>query len=289
MRYHAEDEDARKTIQTTSSRISESRGRRPPSFSSSSSRRKGNDDTKDKKDVPKITEFCLTEEEMARRNHQPVRVSMDESKRDVVRTTKALIGSLTIKYSVVCQEGCYPDKKKHANQDAFCASAMHGGESLLLGVFDGHGQEGESCAQIASNIFPQILTQLSREKAEKVKMEMTTMRGDEEDDGDGENESESAQTEEERLMRLSSSGSEANTNRTNTTAKKRDRYKFLTETDLEVKNHCDSPQSNLNSLADRTKRGGLLFSGGLGLGGGVGRRSGRARRAATGGLVGGRR
>lgn len=274
MRHHAEDEDARtKTMQTTtSSGIGESRGRRPPSFSSSSSRRReGNkNDTKEKKDVPKITEFSLTEEEMARRNHQPVRVSMDESKRDVVRTTKALIGSLTIKYSVVCQEGCYPDKKKHANQDAFCASAMHGGESLLLGVFDGHGQEGESCAQIASNIFPQILTQLSREKAEKVKMEMTTMRGDEEDDGDGENESESAQTEEERLMRLSSSGSEANTKRTNTTAKKRDRYKFLTETDLEVKNHCDSPQSNLNSLADRTKRGGLLFSGGLGLGGGGG-------------------
>ena len=71
-------------------------------------------------------------------------------------------------------------------------------------------------------------------------------------------------------MRLSSSGSEANTKRTNTTAKKRDLYKFLTETDLEVKNHCDSPQSNLNSLADRTKRGGLLFSGGLGLGGGGG-------------------
>ena len=276
MRYHdVDDEDARtKTIQTTtSSSINESRGRRPPSFSSSSSRRGGNDDTKDKKDVPKITEFCLTEEEMARRNHQPVRVSMDESKRDVVRTTKALIGSLAIKYSVVCQEGCYPDKKKHANQDAFCASAMHGGEKLLLGVFDGHGQEGESCAQIASNIFPQILTQLSREseKAEKAKMEMTTMRGDEDDDGDGENESESAQTEEERLMRLSSSGSEANTKRTNTTAKKRDRYKFLTETDLEVKNHCDSPQSNLNSLADRrTIGGGLLFSGGLGLGGGGG-------------------
>ena len=277
MRYHdVDDEDARtKTIQTTtSSSINESRGRRPPSFSSSSSRRGGNDDTKDKKDVPKITEFCLTEEEMARRNHQPVRVSMDESKRDVVRTTKALIGSLAIKYSVVCQEGCYPDKKKHANQDAFCASAMHGGESLLLGVFDGHGQEGESCAQIASNIFPQILTQLSREseKAEKAKMEMTTMRGDEDDDDDGENESESAQTEEERLMRLSSSGSEANTTKSTNkpAAKKRDRYEFLTETDLEVKNHCDSPQSNLNSLADRTKRGGLLFSGGLGLGGGGG-------------------
>ena len=273
MRHHdADDEDARtkamQTTTTTSSSVSESRGRRPKSFSSSSSRREGKDDTKDKKDVPKITEFCLTEEEMARRNHQPVRVSMDESKRDVVRTTKALIGSLTIKYSVVCQEGCYPDKKKHANQDAFCASAMHGGESLLLGVFDGHGQEGESCAQIASNIFPQILTQLSREKAEKVKMEMTTMRGDEDDDDDGENESESAQTEEERLMRLSSSGSEANTKRTNTTAKKRDRYKFLTETDLEVKNHCDSPQSNLNSLADQRISGGLLFSGGLGGGGG---------------------
>ena len=284
MRYHdVDDEDARtKTIQTTtSSSINESRGRRPPSFSSSSSRRGGNDDTKDKKDVPKITEFCLTEEEMARRNHQPVRVSMDESKRDVVRTTKALIGSLAIKYSVVCQEGCYPDKKKHANQDAFCASAMHGGESLLLGVFDGHGQEGESCAQIASNIFPQILTQLSREseKAEKAKMEMTTMRGDEDDDDDGENESESAQTEEERLMRLSSSGSEANTTKSTNkpAAKKRDRYEFLTETDLEVKNHCDSPQSNLNSLADRTKRGGLLFSGGLGGGGGSSSNSNSSR------------
>ena len=69
---------------------------------------------------------------MARRNFLPVRVVMDESKRDVVRETKALIGSHSIKYSIACQEGCYPDKK-HANQDAFCAHTMHDGESLLLG------------------------------------------------------------------------------------------------------------------------------------------------------------
>jgi len=189
----------------------------------------------------RVTEFLLTREQLARRNYLPVRVRMDESKREVVRETKAQIGSYSIKYSVVCQEGCYPDKK-HANQDAFCANIMHDGESLLLGVFDGHGAEGESCAQIASSIFPQILTQLSREKEEKRKADSAMRDGE---DDDGENESGSVQTEEERLMRLSSSGSE-----TTTTAKKRDRYKFLTAADLDVKNHCDSPQSSL--FAHRT-------------------------------------
>ena len=275
MRHHdADDEDARtKAMQTTTttsiaSAKAEEDDRSP--FPPLRREEKERTTPRTKKMFLKSPSFVSPRKNGQTKSPAGRGVSMDESKRDVVRTTKALIGSLTIKYSVVCQEGCYPDKKKHANQDAFCASAMHGGESLLLGVFDGHGQEGESCAQIASNIFPQILTQLSREKAEKVKMEMTTMRGDEDDDDDGENESESAQTEEERLMRLSSSGSEANTKRTNTTAKKRDRYKFLTETDLEVKNHCDSPQSNLNSLADQRISGGLLFSGGLGLGGGGG-------------------
>jgi serine/threonine protein phosphatase PrpC len=189
----------------------------------------------------RVTEFLLTREQLARRNYLPVRVRMDESKREVVRGTKAQIGSYSIKYSVVCQEGCYPDKK-HANQDAFCANIMHDGESLLLGVFDGHGAEGESCAQIASSIFPQILTQLSREKEEKRKADSAMRDGE---DDDGENESGSVQTEEERLMRLSSSGSEGTT-----TAKKRDRYKFLTAADLDVKNHCDSPQSSL--FAHRT-------------------------------------
>ena len=199
----------------------------------------------------RVTEFRLTRDQMARRNFLPVRVVMDESKRDVVRETKALVGSHSIKYSIACQEGCYPDKK-HANQDAFCAHTMHDGESLLLGVFDGHGAEGESCSQIASSVFPQILTQLSRESVQ-MKMKKTSSDDDDDyDDGDDEEENESSvQTDEERLMRLSSSGSEANTKTTTTRTtktitKKRDRYNFLTESDLERNNHCDSPQSNLS-------------------------------------------
>ena len=201
---------------------------------------------KEEKRGTRVTEFRLTRDQMARRNFLPVRVVMDESKRDVVRETKALVGSHSIKYSIACQEGCYPDKK-HANQDAFCAHTMHDGESLLLGVFDGHGAEGESCSQIASSVFPQILTQLSRES---VQMKTKKTSSDDDDEEEEENES-SVQTDEERLMRLSSSGSEANTKTTTTRTtktmtKKRDRYNFLTESDLERSNHCDSPQSNLS-------------------------------------------
>ena len=71
--------------------------------------------------------------------------------------------------AVVCQEGCYPDKKAHINQDCFACEPRFANRSesnpnaqpqMLLGVFDGHGPNGEHCASIAANAFPALLRKL---------------------------------------------------------------------------------------------------------------------------------
>ena len=100
---------------------------------------------------------------------------MDVSRREVERERACVVGERVVRVSVVCQEGCYPHKEYHVNQDCYvvaerrelayadrgggvhaCGETSHGrgvcGE-LLLGVFDGHGKRGEDCAQIASGYF----------------------------------------------------------------------------------------------------------------------------------------
>ena len=67
--------------------------------------------------------------------------------------------------AVVCQEGCYPDKKAHVNQDCFaCKPLFHeegdAAKQMLIGVFDGHGPNGEHCASIAAHAFPDVLRRL---------------------------------------------------------------------------------------------------------------------------------
>ncbi len=47
----------------------------------------------------------------------------------------------------------YPEALDKENQDAVCVYRRYGGDSeqLFFGVFDGHGQEGTSCAQFAKD------------------------------------------------------------------------------------------------------------------------------------------
>lgn len=90
---------------------------------------------------------------------QSVVVKLDPERREVVHNKKVKLPYHDFHIAVVCQEGCYPDKKGHINQDCFVLETQFEGDDaqLLMGVFDGHGGHGEHCAQIASSIFPKKL------------------------------------------------------------------------------------------------------------------------------------
>ena len=57
-------------------------------------------------------------------------------------------GTITMTYSYICQRGLYPDDPDKDNQDAFKITPDFGGKpnSILMGVFDGHGEYGDDCS-----------------------------------------------------------------------------------------------------------------------------------------------
>ena len=90
---------------------------------------------------------------------------MDMTRRETVGPVKVNLGFHEASVAVVCQEGCYPDKKAHVNQDCFaCKPLFHeegdAAKQMLIGVFDGHGPNGEHCASIAAHAFPDVLRRL---------------------------------------------------------------------------------------------------------------------------------
>ena len=111
------------------------------------------------------------------------RFSMDVTRREVSRAREVKVGDRWgVRVAVVCQEGWYPRKEDHVNQDAWVVVAGEGlthreesidefgsdavserscGE-LLLGVFDGHGKHGEACATIAGGAFAEFLKRETR-------------------------------------------------------------------------------------------------------------------------------
>ena len=93
---------------------------------------------------------------------RPVRFEMDLTRREVEseRLGGAVADKVVARVAGVCQEGCYPNKDNHVNQDAMLTLGREelGSEGeLLLGVFDGHGKYGEDCASIAREAFAETL------------------------------------------------------------------------------------------------------------------------------------
>ena len=86
---------------------------------------------------------------------QPDEVDMDTTRRETRRNVNLRLPFHDAQCAVVCQEGCYPDKKAHVNQDTFILETGFAGERehVLIGVFDGHGGAGEHAAQIAAAVF----------------------------------------------------------------------------------------------------------------------------------------
>ena len=114
---------------------------------------------------------------------RPLRFEMDATRREVAsERAYALSARFAARVAWCCQEGCYPHKDHHVNQDA-CATwegremaheeAVIDGEGndaverretgrVLVGVFDGHGKHGEECAQIARATFAETLARETR-------------------------------------------------------------------------------------------------------------------------------
>ena len=92
---------------------------------------------------------------------RPMRFEMDLTRREVESERRARVGDKVVaRVAGVCQEGCYPNKDNHVNQDAMLTLGREelGSEGeLLLGVFDGHGKYGEDCASIAREAFAETL------------------------------------------------------------------------------------------------------------------------------------
>ena len=67
-----------------------------------------------------------------------------------------------LRYGVLSQRGYYPDDLFKGNQDRYLIAQKMNGEkgSILMGVFDGHGPEGDHCAEFVRKRCLPILTQL---------------------------------------------------------------------------------------------------------------------------------
>jgi len=56
-----------------------------------------------------------------------------------------------LRYAFVSQRGYYPHQLRKPNQDAYACQTLCGDpNAYFLGVFDGHGSEGDLCAQFAA-------------------------------------------------------------------------------------------------------------------------------------------
>lgn len=71
---------------------------------------------------------------------------------------KCEMGEAKVRYAYVTQRGYYPDDLEKANQDAYAIEKIGNGNDYFLGVFDGHGRQGDYCAQFAKRFVPENLT-----------------------------------------------------------------------------------------------------------------------------------
>jgi serine/threonine protein phosphatase PrpC len=81
------------------------------------------------------------------------------ARNDLITETATLeCDGLLIRYACLSQRGYYPDELDKVNQDAFCLHPkLTSFGDAFLGIFDGHGQDGEGCAQFARTHLPQQL------------------------------------------------------------------------------------------------------------------------------------
>ena len=77
------------------------------------------------------------------------------------------ISDFTLRYAALSQRGYYPDDLFKPNQDRYIIMADIEGriDMAFLGVFDGHGTDGDQCAGFARKMMvPELLRQMKDPK-----------------------------------------------------------------------------------------------------------------------------
>ena len=70
-----------------------------------------------------------------------------------------ICGGLRLRYAFLSQRGYYPDDPHKANQDAYSINVQFGRQETdaHFAVYDGHGRDGDLCAQFARDQMPHFL------------------------------------------------------------------------------------------------------------------------------------
>mmetsp|Transcript_37128 Transcript_37128/g.90011 ORF Transcript_37128/g.90011 Transcript_37128/m.90011 type:complete len:759 (-) Transcript_37128:295-2571(-) len=83
-----------------------------------------------------------------------------------------IVGGLRLRYAYFSQKGYYPDDPHKPNQDSYKVIEKFGAaeaNDAFFGVFDGHGRDGDLCAQFTrDNIAPCLARNISRIKRQEV-------------------------------------------------------------------------------------------------------------------------
>ena len=74
--------------------------------------------------------------------------------------TEVICGGLKLRYAYLSQRGYYPDDPHKPNQDAFYFADKFANQAsdAFFAVYDGHGRDGDLCAQFARDKMPGYLT-----------------------------------------------------------------------------------------------------------------------------------
>jgi len=77
----------------------------------------------------------------------------------IEKTSSATFGGLKIRYAYLSQRGFYPDDEKKPNQDCYSVTTEFVGQETdaLFGVYDGHGRDGDKCAQFSRDHLPSLM------------------------------------------------------------------------------------------------------------------------------------
>ena len=87
------------------------------------------------------------------------------STRARVKPTSHSKTGVTLRYAYLSQRGYYPEDLYKANQDSYVVLPNYNGVKgdILLGVFDGHGRDGDGCSGfVRKNIGPQLSQALKK-------------------------------------------------------------------------------------------------------------------------------
>jgi len=88
----------------------------------------------------------------------------DANQLELSETKTAKFGGVTLRYGLLSQRGFYPDESDKPNQDSYSVTTDLANETsdAMFAVYDGHGRNGDLCAQYARDHLPTLISNYSK-------------------------------------------------------------------------------------------------------------------------------